>query len=260
MNDEVNKVCYKLDQSKQMVKLCDIPVDLKQRHSICETNVGFALTGGESSDLCMMFIASSKFWVRLQNMIRKRYSHGSICVRDVLYVIAGWESNNKAKSVHYLEIKRGSWQHGPDLPCVMVWPNVASVNDRIYVLNPETRQFWGLDFDRNMWVEKASFPTQCIGTRMASVNGQLLVAGGLERLCAWYTPGTNTWCQGQQPNVPHSYGSLAHCNDKILLLGGIDRDEVEELIIEDGSWSVTDINMPAKLYLHFALMLDIPQD
>ena len=76
-----------------------------------------------------------------------------VCVRDVLYVIAGWGSNNKTKSLHYLETKHENWQHGPDLPCVMIWPKVSSVNDRVYVLDPETRQFWGLDFDRNVWVE-----------------------------------------------------------------------------------------------------------
>ena len=178
----MNKVCYKLDQSKQMVKMCHIPVDLKPRHSVCKTQLGFALTGGENSSLCMMFIASSKSWVRLQDLMHERYCHGSISVRNVLYVLAGWDANNKIESVHYLEIKRGSWQHGPDLPCVMVWPNVASVNDSIYVLDTDTRQFWGLNFDRNMWIKQASFPGQCVGTGMASVNGQLLVAGGSRKM------------------------------------------------------------------------------
>ena len=88
--DEVSPVCWKVDQTGQIVRLCSIPVDdLSVRFSVCKTPQGFILTGGAEKKLCIMFIASAKSWVRLQDMLTVRQCHGSIYVKDFLYVLGG---------------------------------------------------------------------------------------------------------------------------------------------------------------------------
>ena len=260
VDSDVNRECYRLDQSKQMAKLCDIPYDLKKRHSVCKTSQGFVITGGEGSDLCVMYIAATKSWVRLENMRNQRYCDGSICAKDVLYVLGGWSSDCKDNSVHYLALEGGSWQLGPSLPNVIIWPKVTNVNDNVYVLDTGSSDFLQLNFDRSIWIKQAPFPCQCTGTSVTSTNGQVVVAGGLDKRCGWCNPATNAWSMGQQTLHSHTYGSFVPYDKKLLLLGGFDTVAIEELSIEDGSWSVSDIKMPAQLMNHVSLVLDIPED
>ena len=93
---------------------------------------------------------------------------------------------------------------------------------------------------------------------MTSGRGRLFAAGGQFKICAWYTPGTNTWCMGENTLWSHMYGSLAYIDDKLMLLGGSydrDTDAVEEYDIKADEWSVYSYKMPRRLYNHQALTL-----
>ena len=73
VDDEVSPVCWYLDRSNQIMELCKIPYnDLARYHSVCATPDGFTITGGEDSDLCIMYNADTKSWSKLQNLRAKR--------------------------------------------------------------------------------------------------------------------------------------------------------------------------------------------
>ena len=92
---------------------------------------------------------------------------------------------------------------------------------------------------------------------MISVNNQLLVAGGWKKVCAWYTPSTDTWCMGQKPKEWHHYGSLVYHDNTILLLGDTSEDGTDAVEEYSGTWSVIDIKMPKNLRNHHAVVLDM---
>ena len=228
---------------------------------------GFAITGGKDSDVCMIFNASTMSWSTLQRMLTKKYKHGSLCLKNVLYVIGGRSDGIKSTSVHYLLLNDGNWQRGVDLPTAVEWPKVAGIKDTAYLLDAESsKQLLKLDLERKMWHRLASLPVddQCNGVSMTVVNDKLCVAGGRpNKICAWYSTATNSWSIGQVPGSPHYYGSLLVHDNTLLILGGSNHyygnDAVEELNLAHGCWSTSNIKMPASLTFHHAMVLDVPQ-
>ena len=259
VSEKVSPTCYYLDSSNQIVELCKIPFfDLGVRHSVCAIPGGFAITGGEDSNLCIMYITATKSWTRLQKLRRKRYAHGSICIRGVIFLCGGQISDNHSQSVDCLALEDGRWQNGPELPMGVYLPRVAQIKDIIYLLDSQnSKQLVQLNPESNAWVRRAMPPNEvCYEVSMTSVNDMLCMAGkqGDDRICAWYNPATDAWSKGQQPLLSHCGGALIHHNNKVILLGGR-TDEVEELNIETGKWSVSSIKLPAPLYLPHSLVL-----
>ena len=266
VGEKVSHAAWKLDQSKKFVKLCKLPTVVTKRHSACKCPQGFAVTGGQGSDVCMIFNASTKSWSTLQRMLTKRYRHGSLCLKNVLYVIGGHPEGTHSTSVDYLMLNNGNWQRGVDLPIAVTWPKVAGINNNAILLDTDSKQLLKLDLEQKMWHRLASLPVDdpCGSVSMTVVNDdKLCVAGGLRQICALYSTATNTWTIGQKPSKEHHYGPLLAHDNTLLILGGRDRllgtDEIEELNLAAGSWSISNIKMPAGLFLHQAMVLDIPQ-
>ena len=265
--NKVNQVCWKVDQSDEIVQLCDIPSsDLGEKCSVCEIPQGFVMTGGTGSLICMMFTISTKLWVRLQNLLDERHGHGSICVKEVLYVLGGYlgkytEGKQMSDSVHLMKMKKGEWNNGPIMPLAVKFPKLSNLGDNVYLLDEITNQLLRFDTNEKVWSQLASLSeekTYCVGVSMASARGQLFVSGGGNRICAWYQPETNTWCTGKQPLQKHRYGALACHNNKLLLLGGSfndGTDEVEEYDIAEDKWTVCSYKLPRKLYNHHAFTM-----
>ena len=258
-----------VDRSDTIVQFCDIAIDeLMAKCSVCRIPQGFVINGGIDSCLCIMFTASTKSWVRLQDMLDKRQCHGLVCVKEVLYVLGGYlgdyiESSKHTDSVDSMIMKNGNWKSGPNLPLVTKFPKVSNCNESVYLLDAEdTKKLFCLDVNIDVWSELAplSVDEQCHGISMTSANRQLLVAGGHNMICAWFNIDTNSWSTGHPPLRKHQYGSLAHYNGKFLPLGGSfagGTDEVEMYDIEDDKWTLCSYKMPRKLCEHYALILKI---
>ena len=175
VRDEVSRTCWRVDHSDQIVPLCDIPDnDLTERFSVCTIPQGFVITGGLDEYLCMMFTAATKSWVRLQDLIESRRAHGSICVRNVLYILGGFlgdaiddelstsdgetVSDEASASVHSMKMEIGSWQHEPDMPLAVRCPNVASIDNTVYLLDAlDSMKLLQMDDDK-IWSERAPMP------------------------------------------------------------------------------------------------------
>ena len=267
---QVNDVCWKVDQSDAIVQFCDIPIDeLETKHSVCKISQGFVITGGVDSCLCIMFIASTKSWVRLQDILENRQCHGSVCVNEVLYMLGGYlgqytEGSKPSDSVLSMIMKNGNWECGPNLPVGIKFPKVSNCDENVYLLDAEkSKRLFHLDVTAGAWHDLAPLPVEqkCYGISMTSANRRLLVAGGRNMICAWFNIDTNTWITGTQPLREHKYGSLIHYNGKFLLLGGNythGSDEVEMYDIEEDNWTLCTYKMPQKLRHHHALLLNIP--
>ena len=262
-NLAVNRVCWKLNEKTQIEELCQIPADdLALDHSVCKTLHGFVITWGNGSDLCLMFMAITRSWIRMQNMRKTRTRHGSICVKSILFVMGGVQDGQQTKSVEMIPIEGGCWQDGPNMPIAVEYPKVADTDESVYVLDVDTGKLLHLDVNRKIWSTRAPFPRgTCREVSMVSVENKLFLAGGWGRVCAWYNTASNAWFMLQQPLQGHRYGALVHCDNTLLLLGGSyfgnGTDKVEEYDIEGDSWSMCRFRMPAELYDHYALLLDM---
>ena len=210
-------------------------------------------------------LQQTKSWTKLKKLLRKRARHGSIYVNGVLYVLGGCISFNqyysKSDSVDCLVDE--TWQCGPNVPIAVEYPQVANINDKVYLLDRESNKLLQLSTDINVWNRCASYSGYSVATAsMISVNDQLFLVGGFQRICAWYTPSTDTWCMSHAPEQVHYNGALVHNDNTILLLGGWDcrcKDAGVECS-ENGTWSVSNIKMPQSLQCHHAFVLNIPHE
>ena len=160
-----------------------------------------------------------------------------------------------------LALEDGQWENGPELAVAAKFPIVAQIKSIVYLLDcSNTRLLLKFDPENNTWIRQASPPYGDYSVAsMTTANDQLCVVSGRWCHCAWYNPATNAWCKVQQPLKDHYWGSLVHHGNKIIHLGGRTND-VEELSIETGTWSVSSIKLPVKLQNHRALVLDIPHE
>ena len=262
--NEANLVCWEVNEGFR--ELYNIPPkNIGNRSSVCKTPTGFAITGGVGINLCCLFVASSKQWIRMQNMLTKRQIHGSVCVKNVLYVLGGsvGETNHASSSVHSIDIANGNWQKEPALPLTVQCPNVSDVDESLYLFDADdSGQLLQMNITEKIWRKRASPPNgkRYTAVTMISALDRLFVAGGESMICAWYIPETDTWCTGQQPLREHWYGALTHINRKLLLLGGYFIDggtnAVEEYDIDDDKWTVCNHTMPRNIFFHQAFMLD----
>ena len=259
---QVNRVCWKLNEKNKIEELCQIPADdLAEYHSVCKTPHGFVITGGKDSDLCLMFMAHTRSWIRMQNMRKTRHSHGSVCVKSILFVIGGRQDRQKTNSVEMIPIEGGCWQDGPNTLIAVDDPKVADIDESVYMLDEEAGQLLHLDVNRKIWNTLAPFPQISLGVSMVSAQNKLFLAGGSGRECAWYNTASNAWFMLQRPLQEHIYGALVHYDNTLLLLGGstflVGTKEVEEYDIEGDSWSMCHIRMPTDLKHHYALLLEM---
>ena len=135
-----NIACWKVGQSDEIVHLCDIPAgDLGIQFSLCVIPQGFVITGGANKPLCMMFTTSTKSLVGLQNVLEQRCGHGSICVKNILYILGGFIGIDMecSDSVHSMALECGTWQNGPSLPLTMKYPKLTNLANTVYLLDAE---------------------------------------------------------------------------------------------------------------------------
>ena len=95
---DVNRVYWEVDQVKEIIHLCDIPVDdlgVKWYH-LCKIPQGFVITAGENRCLCKMFMPQqSHGWGYRILFSRGRPMRLSVS-RVVLYLLGSFVGNRVA--------------------------------------------------------------------------------------------------------------------------------------------------------------------
>ena len=141
---------------------CDIPEgDIGVDFSVCRTLQGFIITGGALSPVCIMFIAVTQSWVRLEKMLMMRQKHGSICIKEVLYVFSGCvrKETGASRSVQSMVMKDGGWKNEPEIPLAVTFPCVSNIDSTVYLLDRDgNMKLLQMDIDTRVWQELASCP------------------------------------------------------------------------------------------------------
>jgi hypothetical protein len=174
---QVNTKCWVTNEQKEFTELDDFSIgELSGNHSICESDEGFIITGGEDSDLCAKYVIKTRTWKKLANMLKKRAFHASICKKDTLMVFGGEiEPEEKGSdSVDYLVLNKTLWEEGPSLLFAILFPKITAINNNIYVLDPDSQGFLHFDPENMEWSRRECFPGQCDrAASMSSANGQV---------------------------------------------------------------------------------------
>ena len=241
---------WHLDKSMTFVELCKLAISFPW-HSVCQIPGGFVVTGGDGNKLCAMFILSTKSWKQLEPLPVPRSQHGSIFMNGRIFLFGGWISGSSSSSVIALDLDGGKWNQEPDMPIEVRYTEVASVDSSIYIFDTyDSNELQQLDMMTKSWSTKAQ-PTEqnYNGTRMISVNGQLLICGGYCEVLVQYNPSTDTWTtlNTQLHALQYYFGSLVHHDQKLYLIGGEDQDHVEEYDLGTKVWSVCDVKLPKEL-------------
>ena len=88
---------------------------------------------------------------------------------------------------------------------------------------------------------------------MIQVNDQLCLAGGENKILAWYSPSTDAWSQANaKPHLVHHWGAVLHQDNKIIILGGKEKKN-ESFDMDTGVWSVLDWELPKFRYNIYGL-------
>ena len=243
---------WTLDSPVALTKLCTTPEENNLFDtSCCATPEGFAVTGGSADSVAAaMFHMESKTWEKLPDLKRYRSHHGSIYVKNRLFVVCGFVGYpNKNGSVHYLDKESGSWKAAPDMPVTaeVLHPESVSTGDDVFVLDTcESKRLFKISIDSMSWEEKAPLPGRTAeGARMISINeDRFCVVGGKKHLLAWYTPSTDTWVhKGARPLHWHKFGAVFHRNNTIMILGG-DSHKCESYNMETDVWCRSELKIP----------------
>jgi hypothetical protein len=260
--NDMRCVLWRLDDEKHVDTMQRIPFpELKKRHSVCGSEAGFIVSGGEDSTLCVQFTAATGNWSRLPGLTKHRHRHGSTTMASVLYLIAGYVNGRCSKSVHSLNIHGdgGQWKEEADMPDSIKWPKVAVLGNQLYALDETNCKLYCMDGERRTWSQKAALRnTHHFGIAMAALDGKLYaIARGL---AACYTPDTDSWVNcPHKPKKDHMYGPMVAHGGKLVILGGSlhgGADEIEEM--DKGTWAAQTWKMPAPLYHHHAVVLHLP--
>ena len=256
LHSDLNKM-WELNASLQLEELCRIP-DHSIFFGVCKVPDGFVLTGGKKSTLCSMYILSQKSWKQLKAMKSERCNHGSTFMNGRIFVLGGGSTFiATSSSVHSLALDgEEEWTEEAQMPISVCYPEVASVENGIFLLDGHTLVH--LDLKTRTWSHRQSMPvSRSIGARMIAVQNVLLAAGSSNKIAAQYNPSTDAWTTLSSPTLRHSFGAMAAIGKRVYLIGGQDEDGIEEYNLDTGIWSVCDVRMPIELFHLHALALDI---
>ena len=238
-------------------------------HSVCVCKYkesGLIVTGGVDSKACHKWTALSKTWERLQDMLRGRYYHVSICTEDKLLVIGGIaEGSNWSQAVYEMDLGWCTWREleGHAMPIVLSCLNVAQIKPHIYVLgNLDTSLNAGLlrlETKPLGWSRMEGIDDAGSDFSLAAYDSKLLVAGGSKQICKSYNPLTDVWSNLTPPFCTHISGSMVFFNGKVMIVGG-HTSAIEKYNLTEKSWSVSDVDLPEELDRLTALVLDIPEN
>ena len=269
---------------KQLTKL----PERRRNVTFCQTRDGFLVVGGTAGgnkgcNHCHHFVAKSREWKRLADMITGRGGVAAVLLGDDVFVIGGAvghiEGIKILSNCESISLSSNKWSTHPPMRQGIVRPISVPINTTIYVLlvddpinkenqegNARTLQI--LNTMTSEWSYGAPLPDdvgETWGASAVAINDTMLVAGGEDSICVQYVCKTNIWVTLKGPELVHHCGSLVVHDDKVLIVGGmcIGNDEwerhieTEEYELESNTWKVSDTKMPVGLSSHCAVLLDI---
>ena len=240
--DKDDEMANKLWLMKQDSGECEELMTYKFRYNcaVCVTSLGVMVAGGATAfdedatvyDCELLHLKTMK-WKRLPYAQTQIYGSGAACVNDQVFVMGG--ACGREREVECFDLVTQRWESRQDMPGEAEFPIVCAVGQAIFVLfntsdaNGDIRiSFLCYDVNCDQWSMAPNPPdsvTSTDGARAASLEHNLYVVGGEEKLCLCFDTLEETWSKLQSPSQMHSYGSVVAMGNSILLCGGKNADD-----------------------------------
>ena len=262
-SDVPNTACWML-QNDKIVKIYELNTDvtLEPGHSVCQIPGGLMMTGGASSDLCVVLL-SMKLWVQQQSLLHVRSNHASCFNNGKVFLIGGRVSGIGSSNVEYMDMKTKTWCPGPKLPQADTLLRVVSFKSTLFVLYDDKCKFYQLDGDEETWLAKAALPSPDYGCSLVTTDDKIFAAGGNRNINYMYNPATDVWCRLTGPSLVERHGALVCFQQKLYLFPGCKRTkkltDVEEYDISADRWSLCKWKMLKPMWNFSAFLDDAPK-
>ncbi len=264
--------CCRLEEAGwRVMEQCPIPTSVEM-FSACIIKEGILLTGGYDNgkpvSQCWLLSTLTYQWSFLPDLNTARARHATVCVGGQPYVIAGVDSDgNEMSSMERLFCEK--WDMVPKLPKALVHPMVACHGQNIYMFggvdmewNPSQSVFV---YDTNMksWQTLTDMPQKCTFGSAVMWKDRIYIVGGFDQSCMCYDPILAQWSTLSQCRHQHADGPALVWKDRILVSGGRSNKAncnddnqggtsvIEEYDPEKDTWTMSQIELPQKLWAHF---------
>jgi hypothetical protein len=169
----------------------------------CWIPSGFVVTGGycdeheEKADV-HLFIAESMTWKELAPMKYRRCNHSAVFFKNSIYVLGG-ETNTLASttSVESYSFDTEQWLQVTNLRMGLLYPYVAVVQDRLYVLGGKTCLDTEMDevyvLDEHIRFQRLAYMPNALEKGSCTVLGSSIYVVGGESSNMVYNTETNQW-------------------------------------------------------------------
>ena len=224
--------------------------------------------------VCLLYLpCSGKQWPKIGHTTAETVA---ACIKNHMYIFGGDSSDTV---VYCLNLNTKVWSSCPNMPVGNVYPIIAAVKDKVYMIfntidyNEKFRTspkvpMYCFDTSTHSWSEMSPLPDSLKKTTNAAavtVGEELFIVGGLERLCAKYSPKNNKWTLLKQPGFVHCRFPVVYMNEDIVLFGGDDENDMCHRNIEvydtsKNSWVVHQLQMPVGLRRHHCIVYDEAAD
>jgi N-acetylneuraminic acid mutarotase len=200
------------------------------------TGVAGAAAGGNGSGAAGASggVGAGPSEMDLPAMLRVRQEHGVAALRGQVYVIGGY-AMNPTTSVDAYDPTTRKWRSVASLPTALQHPNVAVVNDKIFLAGYFQGQGTGApqdnayvyDPDLDRWDAIASLPT---GTGRAAgcvavIGAKIYIFGGRRMdmsvaFASVYDTAADSWQKLPDMPVRREHCGAGYIGDKIYIVGG----------------------------------------
>ena len=249
-----------LDDTK-FVKLCDVPKECPAVGRICLVLDDIVVV---CEGVTLSFSLSTKQWKRLNRMPAYRGNSSAVAIDNRMMILGGLVNRKESNVCDILHVKLNKWSTAAPLPKPLIWPLVALIAGKIYILphdilSGSNTQPLVYDPLSNTYSHRAHLLSNIRSTQGACLVGvadMLYLLVGEEGLAWQYSPHTDQWMQLVTPTAqyyPFSRCCVVVRDNKILLCGGSTKDRnelnmIEEYNIVTQQWKVLDICLPFGYY------------
>ncbi|TRZ04227.1 hypothetical protein DNTS_029919 [Danionella cerebrum] len=185
--------------------------------------------------------ASLNKWIQVEHLNTGRWRHKMAVVAGKVYVLGGYDGNQRLNSVEAYDPFHNSWTETEPLMISVSSFSAASFDKCIYVIGGgpngklATNNMQCFDSQLNRWSLKCPMPTESKCTNAVAFKDAIFVVGGAMKALYSYSPVEDLWTLIVELGCERASCGIAACNNKIFITGG--RDDKNAVIATVLCWN-----------------------
>ncbi|XP_052253584.1 kelch-like protein 10 [Dreissena polymorpha] len=177
-------------------------------------------------------VADQWFEIRECELPRPRAYHGTVTIRDKIYVAGGFDGSNYLNGMVMFDVSKKKWEEKASMYMSRCYVSVVEIDGVIYACGGyDGRQRHNsmerYDRTRNQWTLVTPMFNRRSDAGATTLRGKLYIAGGFDGTAClltaeMYDPVADQWTLLTQMAMRRSGVSLVACEDHVYAVGGYD--------------------------------------